>query len=191
MKSAVIAALAILILAGTAVAENLLVNGDFEQPLTEGWVEDVRSIAGNYVIERAENLGQPEPGFAARSYKYLAYHASLSQSVDVTDVDLVLTFDGKIMISGGSSTCWPAAAFIVSYIDGAESSLGRTLFLVQSEYSNWVESDSVHFIEPATPGAWDRFSLNISEELANHLPAVPAADVAKIKVDLFAYDNGT
>ena len=191
MRSAVITALICLTMAASAVAENLLTNGDFEQPLSVGWVEDVNSIAGDYVIERADNLGQPEPGFAARSYKYLAYHASLSQTVEVADVDLVLTFDGKLHISGGSSTCWPAAAFIVSYLDAADVTLGRTLFLVQSPYSNWVESDSVHFIEPAAPDVWDQFELNIAEELTGNLPAVPAADVAKIKVDLFAYDNGT
>lgn len=171
-------------------AQNLLTNGDFEQPLDVGWTEDVYSLAGSHVIERSEGLGQPEPGFAARAYKYLAYHASLSQTVDVPNVNLVLMFDGKLTITGGSSTCWPVASFIVSYLDPSGSSLGRTLFIVKDQYCTWVESDSVHFIEP-TPGVWDRFELNIADELAANLPAVTPAEVAKIKVDLFAYDNGT
>jgi len=109
----------LLALAGFGFADNLLVNGDFEQPLEVGWTDTVVGSTGLFSFTRADTLGQPTPGFAASVYKTLASYASLSQTVDVPGVDLTLQFDGKLEIGGGSSTCWPVAAFYIRYRDAA------------------------------------------------------------------------
>ena len=190
MRKTAIAILGVALLAGGAMAENLLTNGDFEQPLTTGWTEDVRSIAGSYRIERTDTMGQPEPGFAAKTYKYLAYYSAINQTVDVPDVDLTLSFDGRLVIGGGSSTCWPAAAFTVHYLDDAGASLGRTMWLNPSVYCTWTENDTFNIILVETDG-WSEYQLDIASELSSNLPAIDAEQVAKIKVEMFSYDNGT
>ena len=96
----------ILALAGPAAAGELLVNGDFEQPLDVGWIDTAKVEVGTFLFERADTFGQPTPGYAAKAYKMLARYASLYQTVDVADVDLTLSFDARLKIGGGSSTCW-------------------------------------------------------------------------------------
>jgi hypothetical protein len=188
-RSLMVAALLLLAL-GAAQADNLLSNGDFEQPLAVGWTEDVYSLAGTHRFERSDTFGQQTPGQAAKAYKYLAYYASLSQTVDVPGADVQLSFDGRFVITGGSSTCWPVSAVFVHYLDMAGSPLGRTVFYLPSQYCDWVESDSVHF-ELMNAGVWEEHVLQVAEEIRDNLPAVDAADVRKIKVEMFAYDNGT
>jgi hypothetical protein len=169
MKRSLMVAALVLLAVGAALADNLLSNGDFEL---------------------ADTFGQQMPGQAAKVYKYLAYYASLSQTVDVPDADVQLSFDGRFIIIGGSSTCWPAAAVFVHYLDMAGSPLGRTVFYLPSPYCNWVESDSVN-LRLMNAGVWEEHVLYVAEEIRDNLPAVSAGDVRKIKVEMFAYDNGT
>jgi len=88
------------------------------------------------------------------------------------------------------STCWPAAAVFVHYLDMVGSPLGRTVFYLPSPYCDWVESDSVH-LKLMNAGVWEEHVLYVAEEIRDNLPAVDAADVRQIKVEMFAYDNGT
>jgi len=97
----------LLMLAGPTAADELLMNGDFEQALDVGWEDTVELSAGLYAFERSDTFGQPTPGYAAKAYKTLAYYASLRQTVDVPSADLTLSFDGRLKIGDGSSTCWP------------------------------------------------------------------------------------
>jgi hypothetical protein len=132
------------------------------------------------------------PGFAAKVYKYLGSYASLFQTVDVPNVNLTLSFDARFRIGGGSSTCWPVASLWVRYADASGRELGNTRFYLHDEYATWTKSDSVSLIEITdTTGAWHNYTLDISQELAERLPLVFPEDVAKITIDLFAYDNGT
>jgi hypothetical protein len=179
-------------LALPAAAGELLVNGDFEQPLDVGWTDTVQLEAGTYFFGHADTLGQPSPGFAAVVHKELARYAALRQTVDVPDVDFVLSFDARLEIGGGSSTCWPVASVWVRYADAAGLELGNTRICRSSVYSTWAKSDTVSIIEIAdTPGAWNHYSLDLAQELADHLAGINPADVKKVTIDLFAYDNGT
>jgi uncharacterized protein (DUF779 family) len=188
MRTAVIFALAVF--AGLASA-NLLVNGDFEQPIDVGWDTLAANLAGGDTFTLTDTLGQPSPGYAVAVRKYLASYASLNQTVDVPNVNLTLTFDGRPEIGGGSSTCWPVAAFIVRYRDSAGASLGNTKMYLHDQYCDWAVSDTQSLIDITTPGVWTPFSLDIADELSAHLPAIDPASVKKLTVDLYAYDNGT
>jgi hypothetical protein len=179
-------------LAGPGAAGELLVNGDFEQALDAGWIDTVENEAGLFAFERADTFGQPTPGNAAKVYKELARYASLRQTVDVPNVDLTLTFDARLKIGGGSSTCWPVASVWVRYADASGLELGNTRICLSSVYSDWTKSDTVSLIEITdTTGAWHNYALDLKDELANQLPGINPDDVKKITVDLFAYDNGT
>jgi uncharacterized protein (DUF779 family) len=188
MRNAVIVVLAAL--AGLASA-NLLVNGDFEQPMDVGWADTAVNAAGNATFTWSDTLGQPTPGHAVAVYKYLANYATLNQTVDVPSANLTLTFDARFVIGGGSSTCWPVASFVVRYLDAAGISLGNTKIYLHDQYCTWAGSDTQSLIDITTPGVWTPFTLNIASELSTHLPGINPASVSKLKIDLHAFDNGT
>lgn len=192
MQRILLCSVFLLILVGPALADEFLINGDFEQPLDVGWTDTVLSQAGSYAFSREDTFGQPMPGYAAKVYKYLARFASLRQTVDVTSLDLSLSFDGRFKIAGGSSTCWPVASLWIRYADANGTELGNTRICRSSVYSTWTSSDTVHIIEITdTTGAWNNYTVNLQEEVSTNLPGVKPEDVAKVTVDLFAYDNGT
>ena len=192
MQKILLASAFLLFLAGPVTADELLVNGNFEQTFDVGWTDTVENSAGSFAFERSDTFGQPTPGYAATVYKYLAKYASLRQTVDVPNVNLTLAFDGRFRIGGGSSTCWPVASLWVRYIDASGLELGNTRISLRSVYATWTKSDTVSLIDVTdTTGAWHSYSLNIAQELATNLPGINPSSVAKLCVDLFAYDNGT
>jgi uncharacterized protein (DUF779 family) len=179
------------VLAVATPASNLLVNGDFEQPLDVGWADTAFNLAGEARFQQSDTLGQPSPGLAAKVYKTLADCAMLSQTVDVPSANLSLQFDGRLAIGGGSSTCWPVAAFMVRYLDAAGVSLGNTRIYLHDQYCTWERKDTQSLIEVNTPGVWTPFTLDIASELSTNLPGIDPASVRRVRFDLFAFDNGT
>jgi hypothetical protein len=178
----------LVLLSGTGTA-NLLTNGDFEQPLDVGWTDTVYSQAGTFLYDRSDTFGLGA-GYSAKVYKYLASFASLRQAVAVPGADLTLTFDARLAIGGGSSTCWPVAALFVRYLNASGSELGATCYYNHHPDADWADNDTQNLIE-VTSLEWNHYQLRIAEELSTNLPGVNAADVAQVMVDLFAYDNGT
>ncbi|MFO7675293.1 MAG: hypothetical protein R6X12_03115 [bacterium] len=170
---------------------NLLVNGDFEQELEVGWEQDVFNLAGSHRFERSDTLGQPTPGYAALVYKELAYYASLRQVAEVPGAGLTLTFDSRMQLAGGSSTCWPTGAFVVSYLDESGRELGSTMFILRDQYNDWRESDTLVFHDIERPGEWASYELDIAREIATSLPGVDAEAVRRVRVQLYSYVNGT
>ncbi|MBM3322771.1 hypothetical protein FJY69_04780 [candidate division WOR-3 bacterium] len=176
------------LLAGSGMA-NLLVNGDFEQPLEVGWKDTVYSMAGDYRFERSDTFGSGT-GYAMKARKYLAKFASVRQAVAVTGTDLDLSFDAKLVWGSGSSTCWPVAAVFVRYLDAAGAELGATCYNNHSPYSTWTGNDTLHLVE-VTSFDWNRYQLHVGQELSTNLPGVNGAAVAQVMVDMFAFNNGT
>ncbi|MBM3332285.1 hypothetical protein FJY68_10650 [candidate division WOR-3 bacterium] len=166
-------------------------NGDFEQTVDVGWDTMAVNTAGGDTFTWSDTLGQPTPGHAVSVRKYLAKYASLNQTVDIPNVNLTLSFDGCLEIGGGSSTCWPVAAFAVRYLDSAGMSMGNTMLYLHDQYCTWAVSDTQSLIEVTTPGVWTPFSIDIASEISTHLPGIDPANVRKLTIDLFAYDNGT
>jgi len=179
------------LLAGNPGYANLLVNGDFEQPMEVGWTVDTVNEAGDYRFEWSDTLGQPDAGSAARVYKYLARHATLSQTVDVPGTSLELDFAARLSLGGGSNTCWPVGAVVACYQDSTGAELGKTMVLLRTEFCTWVDGDTLHLIDVLEPGVWRQYRLDLGRELADYLTGINPADVARVRVELFAYDNGT
>jgi uncharacterized protein (DUF779 family) len=188
MRTAVVLALALF--AGLASA-NLLVNGDFEQPVDVGWDTISANAAGGDTFTWSDTLGQPTPGYAVKVRKYLATYASMNQTVDVPDANLTLSLDARMGIGGGSSTCWPVASFVVRYRDASGVSLGNTKIYLHDQYCTWAVSDTQSLIDITTPGVWTQYNLDIASELSTHLAGINPANVSKLTVEFHAFDNGT
>ncbi|HDQ99375.1 MAG TPA: hypothetical protein ENN51_03705 [candidate division WOR-3 bacterium] len=190
-KDTVTGAVLFVLVAAGVTNGNLLTNGDFEQPLTVGWEQDVSHVAGSHRFERSDTLGQPTPGYAAKVFKQLAYHAALGQQVEVPGANLTLTFDARMAIVGGSTTCWPTGAFIVSYLNADGDELGTTMFILRDQYNTWRESDTLKLHDIDLPSVWNSYELDIAQEIADNLPGVDPAAVRRIEVKLYSYVNGT
>lgn len=184
-------ALCFIMIIGIAKASEFVINGDFEQPLDVGWTETVEGASGSHLFERTDTLGQPTPGFAARVYKYLASYASLSQTVEVPNVNVNFLLHGRLRVGGGSSTCWPVSAVILRYLNSSDIELGNTKMWVHTEYATWANSDTAHLIEITTPETWENYRLDIAQEISTYLPGINSSEVRKINIELYAYDNGT
>jgi hypothetical protein len=182
--------LTLVVLAGLASA-NLLLNGDFEQPIDVGWDTVAANAAGGDTFTWSDTLGQPTPGYAVKVHKYLATYASMNQTVDVPGTNLTLSLDARMSIGGGSSTCWPVAAVVVRYLDASGASLGNTKLYLCNQYCTWASSDTQSLVEVTTPDVWTPLTLDVAGELSAHLPGIDPANVKKLTVDLYAYDNGT
>lgn len=185
----VLASAILIALAGPTLADEFLANGDFEQAIDVGWRETTNVLAGTHSFDRWDTLGQPSPGYAARVYKYLGFYASLSQTVDVPDANLLLSFDGRFVIGGGTSISWPVASFWVRYLNEAGVELGNTRLYLPSIYATWASSETVSLHKVEGDGVWHNYSINIAQELAENLPGVATADVRKVRLDVFAYDS--
>lgn len=190
MNRTALTVLSVLLLAAGASAE-LVVNGGFELPLDVGWQDTIHDLGGEYRIEQSDTLGQPQPGLAVEVYKYLADFASLYQVIDIPSTDLVLEFDGRFSINGGSSTCWPVASFWVRYLNAAGTELGSSRFYLPSEFCDWASSPTVSLVRITQAGAWEHHRLDIADELSTRLTGINPADVNKVCLDLYAYDSGT
>ena len=176
------------LLLGIALGQNLLTNGDFEQDMSVGWTA-TQGGAGSHVVERY--MGQhPDP-----DYEVLVQQVSGSgwtkchQIVDITDVDVEVSFWAQFYIGGGWSTCWPVTAVFIEYLDENGLFLGDTRICHHNAYWNWVPTSTRHLITVTNPD-WTEYTYDIRQELDNNLPGVNVADVAKIGVALYDYTSG-
>ncbi|MFO7675742.1 MAG: hypothetical protein R6X12_05465 [bacterium] len=166
------------------LAQELLVNGDFEQPLATGWTH-TDSGYGTHQSDRAIDY-HPDPDYEAMTYQYdNPGWSRLSQTVVTPGIQLSLSFWAKFEEAGGVSTCWPAACFSVRYLDGAGTALGETRWYY-STYANWVPSPTLSLHRITAPD-WAEYSLDVAQEITANLPGVNPGDVAQLEVALFSY----
>jgi hypothetical protein len=164
--------------------QQLLVNGDFEQDLSNGWVMFGEG-SGTHYADRATDY-QPDPDYEAYTYQYdNPGSMRLGQTVDAPGIQLELSFWASFAEAGGSSTCWPAACFSVCYRDAADALLGETRYYY-STYANWTSTSTLSLIRVTDPN-WRQYTLSIADELSEHLPGVNPGDVARIEVALYSY----
>ncbi len=171
------------IIAGLMFAENLLVNGDFEAPITTGW-QSAQS-GSNVTIDRATTY-DPDPDYEAQSKKgYGSGYAKLYQVVDVATTDLLFTIDALLYAydNNADTSCWAAAAVIISYKNSVNTVLGETRICSYTTPCSWQSTSTCHLIH-APNNVWQNHSFNIDDELTN-LPGVNPAQISKIEVSLY------
>ncbi len=172
------------LLLAVAGGQNLLTNGDFEQPLTVGWTFTYGGT-GTPSADRSTTY-HPDPDYEAMTRQYdNPGWARLGQTVMVPGPLVQLEFWASFAESGGVSTCWPAACFSVCYYDLASNLLGETRYYY-STYANWVPSPTLSLYRITNP-AWQRYTLNVVDEVSQNLPGVNPGDIAQIEVALYSY----
>jgi len=178
--------LSLLLLSSFLFAQELLTNGDFEQPLEVGWTVDT---SGGYItINRDPNL-QPDPDYEALVYKLYTGYASIYQIVDLPNLSYDFSFYARFRKKEGSSTCWPVSAVIIAYLDAGNNLLGETRVYYPSPYCNWQAGPTLHLVL-VTDTLWNYYYFNIRDDIVHNLPGVDTAQVRKAKVSLYAYNSG-
>jgi hypothetical protein len=168
---------------GLASAQNLLTNGDFEQDLTVGWTQT--QGGGSYVTFDRSTDYQPDPDYEARDSIYSGNGCGmLSQTVDVPGPLTTLSFQAAFAIYGASSSCWPVACVTVGYCDASSNLLGETRYYYHDSYCTWAPTSTLSLINVTDPN-WNRYELNVADELNQHLPGVNPGMVTKLRVALF------
>lgn len=158
-----------------AAADELLVNGDFEEELTVGWQQ---TLDGG-TITRATNF-DPDDDYEVRVYKGTGSGgAQLLQEVAIPGTDA--TFQVALRpLASATSTAWAASGIRVDYLGQSGNLLGETLLGVITPYCPWENTPTFHLIE-VDPGLWQERSFRIDEELAN-LPGIDPAAVRSLRV---------
>jgi hypothetical protein len=176
-------------LAVVGFGQNLLVNGDFEQPRSIGWIRTAGGLGNTQIVSRDTGY-QPDS-----DYEILVWQdggsgwLTLSQMVDVPGTDLTLTFAASFEVDG-SGTCYPVACFRVRYCDAGGGELGETRYYCHNANCPWTSTSTVHLVDvPAT--GWNSYTLEIAQELNDNLPGVVPASVAKVEIALFDTTSGS
>ncbi len=176
------------LLFGFTAAQNLLVNGDFEQELSVGWTAG-KDGNGTHTIER-QTTPQPDPDYEA----YLKQESGegwvrLRQVVDVAGPYLELTFHAQFGFEC-PSFCWPVASVCVEYYDAEDALLGETRFYHHDVQCDWTRTSTLDLIDIVDP-TWNQYTLNIREEINNNLSGVNAEEIRKLGVALYNYTSGS
>lgn len=169
------------------LAQELLVNGGFEQDLSTGWTQ--ASNGGTPFFDRSADY-EPDPDYEAQAYLYSGSGwLRLSQMVAAPHTVLDLSFRASFQLGGGSSSCWPVGAFSVGYYDAGNTLLGETRFYYHNSYCDWVAGPTLSLHNVDNPG-WMLYTLNLADELSEHLPGVDPDAVARVQVGPYAYTSG-
>lgn len=162
-----------------------LVNGGFEQPLDTGWRQEAGGEVGSSTVERRRDLGQPDTGCAVRIAQTGAGYARLFQTVSVENDRYDIDFTARLSV-GGSASCGPVAAIVLSYRDNRGRVLGSTRWYRPAPGNEATGSDTSHLILLADSAIWARYAVNLHDELAANLPGVGADDVRRLTIQLSA-----
>lgn len=172
---------------GLAPGRNLVVNGDFEQALSVGWNIE-RGGTGTKTTERRP-WSHPDTGHYCfvRQYGGGGF-AKIWQLIDVDGPDLEFSYYASWAIGNGSPTCWPVASVILEYFDHRGLWTGETRWYRHDAYCNWRSANNRNLISITDPG-WNRYTLNIRQEIENNLPAVNPETVRRVGITLYCYTS--
>lgn len=171
-----------LLLAGAAAAGNLIANGDFSQPIENGWTTSSSGDNGTASIITGDvpyvDVAQTGKG-----------RVSLYQIIVVDNLNLVFSFSGRFHAEASKEGYGALANLSVSYCDADTNTLGKTVFGLAAGNATLKDSETGHSIKTKTDNEWADYTLNISKELSTSLKAVDPQKVKFLRVGL-AVDNG-
>jgi hypothetical protein len=183
LKSSCGLALAVVLLAaGVASADNLITNGDFSQPIENGWITFSTGDNGTASIISAE----VPYGDVAQSMKG---RVSLFQVIPVGNLNVVLSFSGKFHTEATKEGYGALAKVAVVYCDADTNTLGKTVFGRASGSAELKSNDTEHSISAKADNAWADYTLSISKELSTNLKKVDKEKVKFLRIGL-TVDNG-
>ncbi len=177
----------LVLIIGICGASNYITNGDFEQALTDGWLQSTSGT--NTIITRGTNY-HPDPDYEAyvRKYGYGTSgtgYATLYQIVDIPTTQIEFSVDAKLYAWDNHASAWAGTAVIIGYLDASNTLLGETRICARSAGCPWQNSANMHIIL-APDSSWHNYNFNINDELSN-VPAVNPSQVQKIQVSLYSH----
>lgn len=175
--------LSILLFIAFGSASVLIVNGDIENPLSDGWSQ-VMSGAGVMQITRGTGY-DPDPDNEVYLHKGDGTgYTEISQLIYIPHTDLEFSVNAKVYAYGTSAECWSGAGVALCYMNASDSILGWTRICARTVACPWVASTSSHVIVVADT-MWHTYAFNLDDEL-NNVPAVNRLEIAKIRVSAVA-----
>jgi len=160
----------------------LLINGDFEQPLTTGWSQ---YIAGPGTIDRAVDY-DADPDYEAQVAIYTkGVYGKLYQTVTIPTIDLRFSINAKLKAFVNELTGhWAGSSVSIAYADGDGRHLGSTRICARTPSCPWVNTLNHHLID-ARDTLWDTYEFDVCQELKN-LPGVTISAIKKIEISLYS-----
>jgi hypothetical protein len=170
-----------------AFGDNMVVNGDFEQVLSNGWTEE--SFGSDWNIDRDTDY-DADADYEACVQNLTSWGpTTIHQTVSISGTDIHFSALAKLHPWGGSSDEWSVATVILYYLDSSAGVLGETrIYRSSGSCFDWFDSPTVHLIQGAT--GWQNYSFDVADELTN-LSGVNPADVAGIMVEVGARISGS
>lgn len=164
-------------------AGKLGINGEFEQPLTDGWSQTINGL--NVTIDRATDY-DPDPDYEAYVYKGTGGgYCRLYQVANIFDIplnELDFSVNAKLYAYDNDPEAYTGAAVELIYLDENDSCLGATKICARSSQCPWSNTSNHHIID-APNTQWNNYTFNISDELTN-LPGIAPGDIKKIQISL-------
>ncbi len=178
------ALITILLFVTVVSAQNLITNGDFEQALSVGWVQE--TLGYNTYIDRATHY-DPDPDYELRVEKLTGSgSARVKQIVDIPSIDNI-TFSVKAKVyaydNNADTLTFAAAAVIIGYRNSSGVLLGETRICQFTAPCPWQNTPTCHLII-VNDSLWYTHQFSLANELQN-LPGVNPANVRKIEVAFY------
>jgi hypothetical protein len=182
MKKAYHVILAVLLLSGLARADNLIANGDFSQPIDNGWT--VFSTGDNGTASIV--TGDAPYGDVSQSFKG---KVTLYQVIPVDNLNLELSFSGKFHTEVTKEGYGALAKLAVVYCDADTNTLGKTVFGRASGIAELQSGDTEHSIVAKADNTWADYALDLGKELSANLKKVDRSKVRFLRIGI-TVDNG-
>ena len=199
VSSILIAAFAVLFPSYYSNAEQLIQNGAFEQPYTEGWtIHD--SVPYNNICQSADLHPDADMELALKGFFWRDNFYTLSQIVELKDNDLKKYFFSLDMsFTKKIGDDYAAAGLAVRFIDELDSVLGAriiytltdtaisTCILSDSDYiyKLWPDSQHTTYIEVEDTITWEAYSFTL-EQAFNEAVSSGSDKVTQVEVVIWA-----
>ena len=178
------------VIALAAYSQELLINGDFEDPHGKGW-DTVSSISDTGMVTHSiETEGVLKLSLSGACYT-TGSSLKASQVVDVQGLELEgLTFSAKKRFSSHAIEGMNITSIIISYISNSGIPLGSTK-LFQFSSIQGVPINNVGWLNELNQNSysisdsvWDTISLNVGNEITQ-IGTINPEDIAKVEVMIF------
>jgi hypothetical protein len=169
--------------AGRAAAKNLVVNGDFSQPLETGWTVKSSSEAPTVEV-RTEKTN------SVRVYQMANGYTSLRQRVAVPNGKLRFSFSGWFSADVNKPDFGAMSNVTIAFLDADTNLLGQTTYARIIGESPLPKNDNTHIIPVKADSVWSDYSFNVGQELAKNLGEIDPEWVKYVDISLNV-DNGT
>lgn len=160
----------------------LLINGDFEQPLTTGWSQ---YLAGPGIIDRAIDY-EPDPDYESQVYVTTkGVYGKLYQKVIIPSIDLRFSTKARLVAWCNELVGhWAGSSLLIAYLDDHGNHLGSTRICAKTSSCPWSNTP-IHHIIDAPDSLWHTYTFDVGDELRN-LPAVKPSAIKGIEIALYS-----